>query len=43
MADHSPAEDDFPELNPALVERLSGMDEDEAAKRTSALRAGLSD
>ena len=43
MADHSPAEDDFPELNPALVERLSGMDEEEAAKRTAALRSGLSD
>jgi GTP-binding protein len=43
MADHSPAEDDFPELNPALVERLSGMDEEEAAQRTSALRVGLND
>ena len=43
MADHSPADDDFPELNPDLVERLSGMNEEEAAQRTSALRAGLSD
>ena len=36
-------EDDFPELDTALVERIRGIDDEEAAQRTSALRQGLSD
>ena len=35
--------DDFPELDSALVERVTSIDEDEAARRAEALRAGLGD
>lgn len=35
--------DDFPELNPELAERLASMDDDAAAQRATALRAGLDD
>jgi len=35
--------DDFPELDSALVERITSIDEDEAARRAEALRAGLGD
>lgn len=35
--------DDFPELDSALVERIAAIDEDEAAQRASALRQGLAD
>ena len=35
--------DDFPELDSALVERITSIDEAEAAQRANALRAGLSD
>jgi len=35
--------DDFPELDASLVERISTIDEDEAAQRANALRQGLSD
>jgi len=40
MAD---SEDDFPELDTALAERIRGIDDDEAAQRASALRQGLAD
>jgi len=40
MADDN---DDFPELDDALAERIRSIDEDEAAQRAAALRAGLSD
>src|SRR6187431_363133 len=40
MADH---DDDFPELDTALVERVTTLDEDEAAQRAASLRAGLAD
>jgi GTPase len=36
-------DDDFPELDDALAERIRSIDEDEAAQRAAALRAGLSD
>ena len=36
-------EDDFPELDTALVERIKGIDDEEAAQRASALRQGLAD
>ncbi|PCN48321.1 ribosome biogenesis GTPase Der [Curtobacterium sp. 'Ferrero'] len=39
----NPANDDFPEYDTALGERLAGLDEAEAEQRTSALRAGLED
>ncbi|TAL43739.1 MAG: ribosome biogenesis GTPase Der [Salinibacterium sp.] len=35
--------DDFPEFDAALADRINTIDETEAAQRTSALRAGLSD
>ena len=35
--------DDFPELDSALVERITSIDETEAAQRANALRQGLSD
>ena len=35
--------DDFPELDSALAERITSLDEDEAALRASSLRAGLAD
>jgi len=35
--------DDFPEFDSALAERISSLDETEAAQRSAALRAGLSD
>ena len=38
-----PDDDDFPELNPELADRLAAMDEETAAQRASALRAGLDD
>jgi GTP-binding protein len=38
-----PDDDEFPELNPELADRLAAMDEETAAKRASALRAGLDD
>jgi len=41
MADEE--NDDFPELDASLVERISTIDEDEAAQRANALRQGLSD
>ncbi|HEY9497518.1 MAG TPA: ribosome biogenesis GTPase Der [Terrimesophilobacter sp.] len=34
-------DDDFPELNPELAERLAAIDPEAAAQRASALRAGL--
>lgn len=36
-----PDEDSYPELDHALVERLESIDEETAAKRVTALRAGL--
>ncbi len=38
-----PEDDDFPELNPELADRLAAMDEETAAQRASALRAGLAE
>ena len=38
-----PDQDDFPELNPELADRLAAIDEETAAQRASALRAGLDD
>jgi GTP-binding protein len=38
-----PDDDEFPELNPELADRLAALDEDAAAQRASALRAGLDD
>ncbi len=38
-----PEDDDFPELNPELADRLAAMDEETAAQRANALRAGLDD
>jgi GTP-binding protein len=38
-----PDDDEFPELNPELADRLAALDEDAAALRASALRAGLDD
>ena len=35
--------DDFPELDSALVERITSIDDAEAAQRADALRAGLAD
>lgn len=35
--------DDFPELDASLVERISSLDDDEAAQRAASLRAGLAD
>jgi GTP-binding protein len=35
--------DDFPELDASLVERISTLDDDEAAQRAASLRAGLAD
>src|SRR6187431_869782 len=40
MADH---DDDFPELDNALVERITSLDDDAAAQRAASLRAGLED
>ena len=40
MAD---ADDDFPELDTALVERMSSIDDDLASQRAASLRAGLED
>jgi len=37
------ASDDFPELDPHLVEKLGALDEAEAAQRADTLRRGLSD
>jgi GTPase len=37
------ADDDYPELDTALVERLSTLDEDLASQRAASLRAGLED
>ncbi len=36
-----PDDDDFPELNPELADRLAAMDDETAAQRASALRVGL--
>ena len=36
-------EDDFPELDTALADRIRGIDDEEAAQRASALRQGLSE
>jgi GTP-binding protein len=38
-----PDQDDFPELDDQLVERIASISDDEAAARTTSLRAGLSD
>ena len=38
-----PDDDDFPELNPELADRLAALDDETAAQRASALRAGLDD
>jgi GTP-binding protein len=38
-----PDDDEFPELNPELADRLAALDEDAVAQRASALRAGLDD
>ncbi len=38
-----PDDDEFPELNPELADRLAALDEETAAQRASALRAGLDD
>ena len=35
--------DDFPEIDSALADRIRGIDDDEAAQRASALRQGLAD
>ncbi|WP_213816986.1 ribosome biogenesis GTPase Der [Glaciihabitans sp. dw_435] len=40
MADDN---DDFPELDPQIVERLNSIDEESGALRSNALRAGLDD
>jgi GTP-binding protein len=42
MADNT-ANDDYPELDPHLVEKLDAIDEADAAQRANALRQGLSD
>ncbi|MGK2939415.1 MAG: ribosome biogenesis GTPase Der, partial [Solirubrobacteraceae bacterium] len=39
----SDEDDDFPELDTGLVERVRALDEDEAAQRANALRAGLAE
>ena len=39
----NPANDEFPEYDAALGERLADLDETEAEQRTTALRAGLED
>ncbi len=39
----NPANDEFPEYDAALGERLAHLDETEAEQRTTALRAGLED
>ncbi len=36
-----PDDDEFPELNPELADRLAAMDDETAAQRATALRAGL--
>lgn len=36
-----PDDDEFPELNPELADRLAALNEETAAQRASALRAGL--
>jgi GTP-binding protein len=36
-------DDDFPELDTALVDRVRSLDDEEAAQRANALRAGLAD
>lgn len=38
-----PDDDDFPELNPELADRLASITDDDAAQRAAALRAGLDD
>ncbi|GAA3744016.1 hypothetical protein GCM10022239_19350 [Leifsonia bigeumensis] len=38
-----PDDDEFPELNPELADRLAALDEETAAQRASTLRAGLDD
>jgi len=40
MADEN---DDFPELDPQIIERLNSIDEEAGAQRATALRAGLDD
>ena len=40
MAD---TDDDFPELDSGLVERITTLDDDAAAQRAASLRAGLAD
>ena len=39
----SAADDDFPELDPQLAEKLGAIDEADAAQRANTLRQGLSD
>jgi GTP-binding protein len=38
-----PDNDDFPELDSGLVERITSLDDDAAAQRAASLRAGLAD
>lgn len=38
-----PDDDEFPELNPELADRLATLDDETAAQRASTLRAGLDD
>ncbi|HEU4849596.1 MAG TPA: ribosome biogenesis GTPase Der [Terrimesophilobacter sp.] len=38
-----PDDDEFPELNPELADRLAALDDETAAQRASTLRAGLDD
>lgn len=38
-----PDDDEFPELNPDLADRLAALDDETAAQRASTLRAGLDD
>ncbi len=38
-----PDDEDFPELNPELADRLASITDDDAAQRAAALRAGLDD
>lgn len=41
--DTGPAGDDYPELDPQLVEKLGAIDDADAVQRANALRQGLSD
>lgn len=43
MTDNEHDADEFPELDSALVERITSIDDAEAAQRADALRAGLAD